>query len=814
MTRFILAAAALASCLALPAHSIEMPSRTLVRAADAPATFRAPALSAHQSVRLAPMLEKAQADAQPAGGPVRIGSVRALPKAAEVAEWTAVPGGFVTVLDLASAESAGIRARLDLAGLNAPIEIRVQGSDGRVVAMTANPATSAEAWTPFTEGETQRVELFSAQRPEAGAVRVGAVVHFTASPFEKVAGTCTVPTLCSTGDAALDAAIAERKKSVMRLNYISGGGAFLCSGTVINTDKFPAAYVLTANHCIDSAAAAGTVTTWWNYESLSCTDRSPNPNSVQIPGGTQLVFTNYNIDGSLLLMNQSPPAGAVYAGYSSAPLAASASVVSLSHPDGDTMRFALGATSREYAIIGRPQRMQGVRFTRGIIEGGSSGSGLFTLTNGNLQVRGILSGTTIREGGMSCTTTQEEGLYGALATFLPQMQQFVSNAAVAADDAPNRTQDMAGVAQEAALNGRGLVSLDGRRIDYAGDLDLYRFTLTTPATVSVWTEGAAATDTVGNILDSRGVSLEANDDAQAGDMHFGITRRLAAGTYYVQVSHFLPSGTGAYNLRMRADNLETNFTSLWWNASEPGWGININHQDNVVFATLFTYDRSGNPVWLAMTRGELGADGAYAGELHRFRGPAFNAPTTSWSAASVAPSAVGTMRIMFSTFGTAALTYTFDGTQVTKTIVRQRFGASLPTCAWSRFDRSLTENFQDLWWNPAESGWGLNVAHQDDTLFATLFTYDASGQPIWYYMSNGAMTATGTYTGALYRLTGPAFNTTPWPSTPLQPITVGTMTLRFTQGNQATVTYSVNNVSVTKQIQRQVFGEMRPSCES
>ncbi len=34
-------------------------------------------------------------------------------------------------------------------------------------------------------------------------------------------------------------------------------------------------------------------------------------------------------------------------------------------------------------------------------------------------------------------------------------------------------------------------------------------------------------------------------------------------------------------------------------------------------------------------------------------------------------------------------------------------------------------NYQGLWWNaPAgsESGWGINFAHQGDTLFATWFT--------------------------------------------------------------------------------------------
>ena len=41
-------------------------------------------------------------------------------------------------------------------------------------------------------------------------------------------------------------------------------------------------------------------------------------------------------------------------------------------------------------------------------------------------------------------------------------------------------------------------------------------------------------------------------------------------------------------------------------------------------------------------------------------------------------------------------------------------------------------NYQGLWWNPpAESGWGINFAHQGDIIFATWFTYDAAGKPWW-----------------------------------------------------------------------------------
>src|SRR3954469_24052414 len=43
--------------------------------------------------------------------------------------------------------------------------------------------------------------------------------------------------------------------------------------------------------------------------------------------------------------------------------------------------------------------------------------------------------------------------------------------------------------------------------------------------------------------------------------------------------------------------------------------------------------------------------------------------------------------------------------------------------------------YQGLWWNPAESGWGLNTTHQGNILFATLFVYAGDGQPLWLVAS-------------------------------------------------------------------------------
>src|SRR5215471_9867997 len=51
---------------------------------------------------------------------------------------------------------------------------------------------------------------------------------------------------------------------------------------------------------------------------------------------------------------------------------------------------------------------------------------------------------------------------------------------------------------------------------------------------------------------------------------------------------------------------------------------------------------------------------------------------------------------------------------------------------------SIVHNYTGLWWaDPAgsESGWGINFAHQGDTIFATWFTYDSTGAGMWLVMT-------------------------------------------------------------------------------
>jgi hypothetical protein len=253
-------------------------------------------------------------------------------------------------------------------------------------------------------------------------------------------------------------------------------------------------------------------------------------------------------------------------------------------------------------------------------------------------------------------------------------------------------------------------------------------------------------------------------------------------------------------------------TALWWNPAESGWGLNLNHQGNILFGTLFTYDAGRAPLWLVMSNGAMQSDGVtFTGDLYRTNGPAFNAnPFTPIGAGNIAR--VGTMSVSFQDVNSGTLRYTVNGVEVAKAIQRQVYGTRAAACFPTTANRATATNYQDLWWNPAESGWGINLTHQDNILFATLFTYDASGRDLWLVMSSGNRQADGSYSGVLYRTSGPPFNANPFNPGAVGVSTVGTMSLRFADGNTGTLSYTYNGAPVTKSITRQLFSSPVPLC--
>jgi hypothetical protein len=127
------------------------------------------------------------------------------------------------------------------------------------------------------------------------------------------------------------------------------------------------------------------------------------------------------------------------------------------------------------------------------------------------------------------------------------------------------------------------------------------------------------------------------------------------------------------------------------------------------------------------------------------------------------------------------------------------------TCgiATSASASTFSVDYTDLWYIPAESGWGLNLIQQNNVIFATLFVYGSDSTPRWYVASD-LESANGTgFSGVLYRTSGPYFGN-PWTGGNAS-VPAGSMSLTFNTTNSATLTYTADGVTVTKQIQRQTW---------
>ena len=180
---------------------------------------------------------------------------------------------------------------------------------------------------------------------------------------------------------------------VAQIFFETSEGSFSCSGTLLNNrrqDLTP--YFLTAAHCVATEEEARSVIAFWHYQTQTCNGELPDFLSVPRTMGARLLSTlgDGTIEGrahpdgdmTLLRLEGDLPDGVMFQGWDADPQPIGAQVTGIHHPGSDDWgffkRIAFGQiipnpdyeTSDDvYAIV---------RYTQGVIEGGSSGSALFS----------------------------------------------------------------------------------------------------------------------------------------------------------------------------------------------------------------------------------------------------------------------------------------------------------------------------------------------------------------------------------------------------------------------------------------------------
>ena len=124
----------------------------------------------------------------------------------------------------------------------------------------------------------------------------------------------------------------------------------------------------------------------------------------------------------------------------------------------------------------------------------------------------------------------------------------------------------------------------------------------------------------------------------------------------------------------------------------------------------------------------------------------------------------------------------------------------------------MTPDPTGVWFDPAESGWGLILTQQGPNVFAGLFAYDADGKPAWWVASNVVDTGQPVnllvgeaFAGPLYRTTGPYFGT-PGDTTALSATAVGTLRVAYVGGTDSlSLSYTIDGTTVEKTLHRQTW---------
>ena len=441
---FILAALLLAAPVAMGAEMPLVHGKAAFTAAAPAATLRTGGIAAAAVSRIVLRpLAKSIAVTPPDEKRVRVGEARDVALDADAApaplQWMELAaGGHAARLALASPGAASLRVAIEARNLPANAELLffspahperiegpVRGADiGRAMQL------AGRYWSPLTEGEEQQVEVWLPQgaSTEGVSVAIVAASHIRVAPSSMMKSTgvgaaqaCEEDVACVTPS---NPALERAARSVARLLYTDNGVSYLCTGTLVSDGdaRSQVPYLFTAAHCIGSQAVAATLNTFWFFQAASCGSKSSS-SYKQLSAGATLLYSNSATDAALLRLAEPAPDGAWFSGWSRAALAANAPLVALHHPAGDLKKVSLGEAM---GVVGGYNT---AAWLTGSTEGGSSGSGLFTLEGGEYVLRGALRG-----GSAACTSSgnvadpSNRDYYSRLDQEAPQLDKWLSTA--------------------------------------------------------------------------------------------------------------------------------------------------------------------------------------------------------------------------------------------------------------------------------------------------------------------------------------------------------------------------------------------------
>jgi hypothetical protein len=124
---------------------------------------------------------------------------------------------------------------------------------------------------------------------------------------------------------------------------------------------------------------------------------------------------------------------------------------------------------------------------------------------------------------------------------------------------------------------------------------------------------------------------------------------------------------------LAASTLHPDYSDLWWNAAESGWGAQVSLQGDVIFLTLFVHGADGTARFfvasdMRVANTLVAGETLFTGTLYRTTGAHFAGP---FNARPFEARPVGSATLRFTSPTAGTLSYDVDGASVSKAITRQ-----------------------------------------------------------------------------------------------------------------------------------------------
>ncbi len=243
-------------------------------------------------------------------------------------------------LDLARASEAGLTVeetgaqflKLHFTGVSLPGRSRIviRGGDGQVAYLSAGDIQGGEAWAHSVDGDRAVVTL-EAEDPAASFAIDSYAYGFpdlseALLDVESTFGTDDKrDRQCFPGSYKYNNAAA-----VGRMRYISGGTAFVCTGTLVSHLN----HFITNNHCVATEAEVDTLEVRFNFERTTCGGGVNKVFQTVGSAANQLVRTNAGLDFTLLTLAGNPAATYGYLALNGENLRAGDPLYIIQHPGG------------------------------------------------------------------------------------------------------------------------------------------------------------------------------------------------------------------------------------------------------------------------------------------------------------------------------------------------------------------------------------------------------------------------------------------------------------------------------------------------